>query len=75
MSNPLVELRKLLGASSKKETGTVIALTPSIIVSTREGTRTVTSGVAVAIGDCVLISGGVIEGKLRRQEEVPEYYL
>lgn len=76
MSNPIKELRKLLGHSPDDESGVVTSVTPTAVsVRCRSGVRQVTSSVPVAVGDSVLISNGNIHGKLQHQDDLRHYYL
>lgn len=75
MSNPLQELKKLLSPQTVVETGTVLSVEGSIRVSTSGGVRVVTSSIPLHVGECVLIRGGSVQSKAKRQDELPTYYL
>lgn len=75
MSNPLDELRRLLVTGAVSETGEVVSVSGGVLVATRTGTKKVTSNVPLVVGDSVLISGGVVQGKVLHQDKLPTYYL
>lgn len=75
MSNPLIELQRLLAPQAVPETGTVLAIGANVQVSTRRGVLTLPSSVDLRVGDCVLIRDGSIQYKVKPQEELHTYYL
>lgn len=74
MSNPLAELRRLLSATSPAESCVVVSTNP-VVVSSGSGSRQVLSTISVAVGDCVLVKDGSVQGKIPRQEDLPHYHL
>lgn len=73
--NPLLQLRKILGVGPRNETAQVVAVGASISVATKSGVRSVSSAIPVAVGDCVLVINGTIQGRVQQQSELPHYYL
>ena len=75
MSNPVQELRRLLGIGASSETGEVVSVAKGVLVSTRSGTKRVSSSIPLKVGDSVLVSGGQVQGKVVHQDKLPAYYL
>lgn len=75
MSNPLAELKKLLGLGSVAETGDVVSVADGVMVATRSGTKRVVANIPLRVGDCVLVSNGQVQGKVVHQDKLNSYYL
>lgn len=74
--NPAADLLRLLGKQPPKESGVVSIVDEArIIVVLPSGPVPVTCPFPVAVGDSVLVHGGVIVGKVQHQKERPHYYL
>ncbi len=78
MTQPLTELRQLLGRPTDRYTGEVVAIAGvNVSVSTPSGIRTVSNagGVAIKTGDRVVVVGGVVEGKTKAAGKIPVYII
>lgn len=76
MSNGVKELKKLFASRPDSFVARILSVDGSTVtMASGAGIRVVCSHVPVSQGDSVLVSGGVIQGRIKRQDELVEYHL
>lgn len=75
--NPLEELKGLIAARSRTTTATVVSSTETqVSVATRAGVvQLANNGSLYTPGDTLLVRNSVVLGRVKKDKDIPEYFL
>lgn len=74
MSNPLKQLAKVLDSRSTRYTAVVLSVASGVVaVRGPNGMATVSSNLAISVGDRVVVEGGVVIAKVSKRKEPTVY--